>query len=116
MDIYEKLKAWLAQQGAIFQIDRCDHPMGSLGWFPQGVQELKTREDVVGNRYRTLRYSFLLRLVAPPGEATAQLLLQLQAQAPEAGFCATGGSMKKAGSQGLAIYEIRLTAEREEKL
>ena len=43
-------------------------------------------------------------------------LLQLQAQAPEAGFCATGGGMKKAGSQGLAINEILLTAEREEKL
>lgn len=116
MDIYEKLKAWLAQQGAIFAIDRCDHPMGSLGLFPQGVQELKTREDVVGNRYRTVRYRFLLRIVAPPGEATAKRLLQLQAQAPKAGFSAAEGSMKKAGSQGLAIYEIRLSAEREEKL
>ena len=116
MDIYEKLKAWLAQQGAIFDIDRCDHDMGSTGLFPQGVQELKAWEDVVGNRFRRVRYRFLLRIIAPPGENTAQQLLRLQAAAPAAGFCAAEGSLKKAGSDGLAIYEIRLSAEREEKL
>lgn len=116
MDIYESLKTWLGQQGAIFQIDRCDHTPGSLGLFPQGVQELKSWEDVTGNRYRRVRYRFWLRIVAPPGEDTARQLLRLQAAAPAAGFSATDGAMKKAGSDGLAIYEIRLTAEREEKL
>ena len=116
MDIYENLKTWLAQQGAIFDVDRCDRAMGSLGLFPQGMQELKTREDVLGNRYRRVRYSFLLRIVAPPGETTARRLLQLQAEAPKAGFTATGGSVKKAASDGLVIYELRLSAEREENV
>jgi len=116
MDIYESLKAWLEEQGAIFRVDGCEHAMGSRGLFPQGVRELKTWEDVAGNRYRRVRYRFLLRLIAPPGEEAARLLLRLQAEAPKAGISATDGTMKKAGSDGLAIYEIRLTAEREEKL
>ena len=116
MEIYETLKAWLVAQGAVFDINRCDHASGSMGLFPQGVQELKTWEDVVGNRYRKVRHRFLLRMIAPPGDTVAQMLLQLQEEAPKAGFSATEGSMKKPGSDGLAIYEIRFTAEREEKL
>ena len=50
------------------------------------------------------------------GEEAARLLLRLQAEAPKAGISATDGTMKQPGSDGLAIYEIRLTAEREEKL
>ena len=116
MEIYETLKAWLVAQGAEFDINRCDHASGSMGLFPQGVQELRSWEDVVGNRYRKVRYRFLLRLVAPPGEEAARLLLRIQAEAPEAGISATDGTMKKPGSDGLAVYEIRLSTEREEKL
>ena len=116
MDIYEEIKVWLAGRGLLPVIDGCHHPAGSTGLFPQGVQELRSWEDVVGNRYRKVRYRFLLRLVAPPGEEAARLLLRIQAEAPQAGISATDGTMKKPGSDGLAVYEIRLSTEREEKL
>ena len=114
MDIYEKLKAWVEQSLRQADIDRLLHDPGQVAIFPQGIQERKSRQDVLGNRYRTLRYPFWLRLVLPPGDAAAKLVLGLQADAHKAGFCVDGGSMKKSGSDGLVVYEIRLFAEREE--
>jgi len=116
MEIYETLKHWVAQQLGQAGIDRLGHGAGSVGLFPQGVQVLRQWEDVLGNRYRKVRYRFWLRLVLPPGETAAKLLLRLQAEAPKAGFSATDGTYRKAGSDGLAVYEIRLTAEREETI
>lgn len=116
MDIYEELKAWLVGEGAVLEVDRCGQDSGAVGLFPQGVQVLRQWEDVLGNAHRRVRYSFLLRLVAPPGEAAALWLLRLQAAAAQKGYAAQGGKMKKAASDGLVTYEIRLTAEREEHL
>ena len=116
MEVYEALKEWLREQGAIFDIDRCDHRIGSIGLFPQGVQVLRQWEDVLGNRKRRVRYRFWLRITAPPGEAMAELLLKLQAEVPKSGFSATEGTYRKAASDGLATYEIRFTAEREEMI
>ena len=116
MEIYENLKRWLEERGLLPAVDRCGYAPESLGLFPQGVRVLKQWEDVTGRKRRKVRYGFLLRLVAVPGEDTALRLLQLQADAPAVGFSATDGSLKKAASDGLGIYEIRLSAEREEYL
>lgn len=116
MEILEEVQAWVAQLMGTAAVDGCGHQPGSLGLFPQGVQVLKTWQDVLGNSYRKVRYRFWLRLVLPPGEAAAKLLLRLQAEAPKRGLQATEGTYRKAASDGLAIYEIRLTAEREETL
>jgi hypothetical protein len=114
MEILEELQAWVAEQVGTAELDRCGHQPGALGLFPQGVQLLRQWEDVTGGKKRKVRYRFLLRLVAPPGEDPAGRLLQLQAAAAKAGYEATDGKLQKAGSAGLGIYEIRLTAEREE--
>lgn len=124
MDIYEKIKLWveqtLGQSGYSLQIDQLRHTPEAAGLFPQGVQVLRQWEDVTGAGRRQVRYSFLLRLVVPPDARAADLLLRLQAQAamapPVPKFAAPDGKMKKVASDGLAIYEIRLTAEREEHL
>ena len=115
MEIFEEVKAWLEQRG-VFAVDRCGQLPGSMGLFPIGLEEQRRWEDVLGNRKRLVRYLFLLRLVAPPGEAVARLLLQLQQEAPGAGITATGGKLVKVASDGLGIYDVRLSAEREEKI
>lgn len=116
MDIYEEVKSWVEQALGQAQTDRCGHGAEEAGLFPQGVQVLRQWEDVLGNRHRRVRYSFLLRLILPPGEGAARTLLQLQAAAAARGYAALDGKRKKAASDGLATYEIRLTAEREEHL
>ena len=116
MDVYQELKAWLTEDGTVLDIDHCGRAAGSVGLLPQGVQVLRQWEDVLGNRYRKARYSFLLRLVAPPGELTVELLQLIDSEAAKRGYTAQNGKLVKAASDGLAIYEIRLTAEREEQL
>ena len=116
MEIYEALKNWLLTEHASVGIDRLGHNPGELAIFPQGVQLLRQWEDVLGNRYRKVRYRFWVRLVLPAGEAAAKLVLRLQQEAPKVGFQATEGSLRKTASDGLAIYEIRFITEREEKL
>lgn len=79
---------------------------------------------MVGNTRCRVRYSFLLRTMAIPGADTAQWLLQLQTaaaeQPPALGenqqFRAQQGKFVKAAGAGLAVYEVRLIAEREESL
>lgn len=116
MDIYESVKAWVAQQVGQAAVDSCGHQPGAVGLFPQGVQLLRQWEDVTGLRKRLVRYRFLLRIIAPPGDDGAAMLLRLQAEAAKAGYAAIDGKLQKAGSDGLGIYEIRLSAEREEYL
>ena len=116
MEILEELQGWVAEQVGAAEIDSCGHQPGSLGLFPQGVQLLRQWEDVTGRKKRQVRYKFLLRLVAPPGIDPASRLLQLQEAAAKAGYVATDGKLQKAGSAGLGIYEIRLTADKEEQL
>lgn len=136
MDIFDIIRNWVVGQvGAqslsgdkpeaqSLSVDTLGRRSGAVGLFPQGVKCLRLWEDLLGNRKRRARYSFLLRLHLPPGESAARNLLCLQLSAafspPEIGenqhFEASEGRLLKGGSEGLAIYELRLTAEREELL
>lgn len=122
MDILQIVRLWLADQGIDANIDNVQVAVGENGLFPLGQQVLQEREDVLGGIRRRVRYSFLLRHMAIPGEETAQKLLGLQQTAtknpPQLGenqlFRAERGKLQKNASTGLAIYELRLIAEREE--
>lgn len=116
MEILEEVRAWVVDQVGTAAMDSCGHQPGSLGLFPLGLQQLRKWEDVTGQKKRSVRYQFLLRLVAPPGEAAAALLLRLQQEAPRAALCAADGKLVKLGSDGLGIYDVRLSAEREETI
>lgn len=124
MDILESLRAWLQAQGILPEVDSCGLNAGETGLFPLGMEQVSIREDVLGNRVRRMRYSFLLRRTAVPGQDAAVWLLRLQALAannpPVLGddqlFQAQKGRLVKNTSTGMGIYELRLIAEREEKL
>ena len=124
MDILEIVQAWLAEQGILPEMDCCGLGDGETGLFPLGLEQVSIREDVLGNRYRRVRYIFLLKKTAVPGMNTASWLLQMQTLAathpPTLGvnqqFWAEKGRLVKATSTGLGIYELRLIAEREETL
>ena len=122
MDILELLQAWLAERGVLSQVDGCGLNAGETGLFPLGMEQVSTREDVLGNRVRRVRYSFLLKKTAVPGVDAAAWLLQMQDLAaknpPRLGenqqFWAEKGRLVKHTSTGLGMYELRLLAEREE--
>ena len=121
MDILEQIRAWLEIRGYLPGIDSCGLAPGETGLFPLGMEQRSLREDVLGNRVRKMRYTFLLRITAVPGERAARNCLQLQTDAqnfPEPGITlrAEKGRLVKKTSTGLGIYELRLTAEREERL
>ena len=122
MDIFENLLSWLKQQGILPAVDACGAKPGETGLFPIGVDELRYRKDVLGQVTRFVRYSFLLRCVALPGEDAARKLLLLQEMAANdppflgenARFRAEKGKLVKDTGCGSGLYEIRLIAEREE--
>lgn len=122
MDILEIVRAWLVAQGILPAVDSCGITPGETGLFPLGQEQLWLREDVLGNRVQRVRYRFLLRRSEIPGDRAANWLLQLQstaaAQPPEGflQFRAENGRFVKQTGTGLGIYELRLTAEREETL
>lgn len=124
MDIFEKLRGWLENQGILPQVDSCGLTAGETGLFPLGMEQVTLREDVLGNRTRRMRYIFLLRRTAAPGQPAAAWVMQLQEAAgkhpPALGegqrFWAEKGRLVKYTSTGLGIYELRLIAEREETL
>ena len=122
MDILEKVRAWLVAQGILPEVDSCGITPGETGLFPLGQEQLWLREDVLGNRVRRVKYTFLLRRSAIAGEAAADWLLQLQEQAAKNSpanllrFWAEKGRLVKNTGTGLGIYELRLMAEREETL
>ena len=122
MDVLEKVAAWLECLGICCATDSLQVSPGQVGLFPLGQEQLWRRADVVGNIRRRVRYSFLLRQVAVPGENIQQQLLFLQdaaaGQPPKLGenqsFLAQQGKLVKTAGTGLAVYELRLIAEREE--
>ena len=124
MDILDVVRAWLEAHGFLPAVDSCGPNAGDAGLFPLGRELLQRRQDVLGNTRERVRYSFSLRQTAVPGEAAAKVFLQLQTAAagnpPQLGenqlFRAEKGKLLKNASTGLAIYEVRLIAEREETL
>ena len=124
MDIFERVRRWLESRDVLPQVDSCGLTAGETGLFPLGMEQVRLRQDVLGNRTRRMRYIFLLRRTAVPGPDAAGWLLQLQDVAakkpPVLGedqrFWAEKGRLVKNTSTGLGIYEVRLIAEREETL
>ena len=123
MDMLEKMEDWLGRQGVSVRIDGCPVEEGQWGLFPQGRQVMILREDVLGGVHCRVRYRYLLKTPAVPGEKTAQVMERLQLAAatapPNLGaggrFTAHDGGLTRDAGDGLAWYEIRLDAEREEE-
>jgi len=123
MDILEIIRLWLEKQGVCPRLDSCAPEEGRSGLYPLGRQAVRVREDVLGTVHETARYSYLLRIPAVPGEAAEALLCRLQLEAatapPQLGdrsrFAVHNGKMTKPAGDGLAWYEVRLDAEREEE-
>lgn len=122
MDVLETVRLWLVGQGIVPAVDRLTVAEGDTGLFPLGRQVLWEKEDVLGGVRRRVRYDFLLRQMAIPGEDTAKKLLALQEATtntpPDLGegsqFRGVQGKITKKAATGLGIYELRLIAEREE--
>ena len=122
MNILDAVQRWLAAEGITPSVDQLPVAVGKTGLFPLGCQVLWHKKDVLGGVRRRVRYLFLLRQMAIPGEDTEKKFLELQRKArenpPEIGenqtfFGEKGKYVQKAGT-GLGIYELRLVAEREE--
>jgi hypothetical protein len=124
MEVLENLKNWLAgfDGWEAAAVDTLDAVPGSCGLFPLGVEVLKTREDVLGNRHSRLRQTFLLRRSAPRGENAARWVADFSrwaaenaATAPALGdrqqLRAEKGRLLSAQGAGTGIYEVRLTLE-----
>ena len=127
MKMLEKLRSWVAAlpfwEGEVPEIDKIAVKTGAAGLFPLGQQVVKTREDVLGNVTRLVRYTFLLKKVAIPGMDSACWCEKLQQAAahtpPELGqkrFYAQKGRLTKTPGTGLGTYEIQLVAEMEETI
>lgn len=116
---------WGAQQ---LSVDVREAAPQSCALFPQGLQVLSRREDVLGNVKRRLRQSFLLRRVSFAGESAADWLIQLQswmlaqpACALEPAFgkdlrlWAQGGHLANGKQPGTGIYEVKIYVEYEKE-
>lgn len=122
MEQLQQLKVWLAgfPGWASATVDTLDAAPGSCGVFPQGIEVVSSREDVLGNRYDRLRQTCLLRRAAPRcGDAAgwvadfSRWLMKNAATAPQLGtrqqLLAEKGRLLSAQGAGAGIYEIRLT-------
>lgn len=76
-NIINWLKGFPQWQDALY-VDHLEHTPGSCGLFPQGVQVLGRKTDILGGERLHLRSSYQLRRVTTPGMDNAQWLLQLQ--------------------------------------
>ena len=128
MERLEQVKNWLMGfplwGEAAPGVDITGAEPGNCGLFPQGVELLQSREDVLGNRITSLRQVFLLRRTALRGDDAAGWLAAFQgcvaknaATAPQFGlrqrFRAEKGRLIAAAPTGVGTYEVRLTAEYE---
>ena len=85
MDVLQKLKQWLLcypRWGeAQIYVDFLDSAPVNAGVYPQGLEELERREDVLGNVTASCRYRFMLyRMVTgqQDNEGNAEWLLDFQ--------------------------------------
>lgn len=138
----QTLRAWLAAAPALagaarIWVDETPAPGAQSALFPQGVQVVARRQNLLGDTALRCRARFTLRLVLPfvPGDdalaaQNAQRLLALRQwvarqsaahTAPTFGddpaaetLAATAAqleSMPNGGSEGTAVYAVTLTAE-----
>lgn len=123
----EALKVWLRSypgwEGEPL-VDKTGPVPGHTGLFPQGVEVLSHREDVLGNTACRCRASFLLLRVSRGGEEDAKWLLDFQdwvrgqslaGMVPQFGentfFQARGGRKQEGHTPGMAVHRIELMAE-----
>lgn len=133
MSVLEKLMSWLQtfpQWDDGVRIDGLEPVPGSLGLFPQGVQELGSREDILGNVQVDNRLTVVLyRITAGEDDRAedAAWLLALQdwvQQQSLAGLTprlgdvphrqrirAERGRLKEPSQTGAGRYAVTITAE-----
>lgn len=133
MSVLEKLMSWLQtfpQWDDKVRIDGLDPVPGSLGLFPQGVQELGSREDILGNVQVDNRLTVVLYRIAAgedDRQEDARWLLALQdwvQQQSLAGLTprlgdvphrqrirAQRGRLKEPSQTGTGRYAVTITAE-----
>lgn len=132
MQELEKLRNWLQTfpgwDSEVCFADFTEGTPGNSGLFPQGMEEVSRREDVLGNLYLRCRYRFrLLRVADKSEDKNAQWLMDfanwVQAQsaaglAPHFGdepdketMRAEKGKLSQVRQTGASTYEVLLTAE-----
>lgn len=129
----EKLRQWLVSYPHwedTLTVDFTEAKPGSAGIFPEGLEELRRREDVLGNRQVDCRYRFVLYRQTngqQDGTANAQWLLAFQnwvQQQSAAGLTpkfgdvparermqAQKGTMKQTNAMGAGTYVVTLIAD-----
>lgn len=65
MDVLDKVRQWvrkfpLWEEGNLLYIDFTDGVPGNVGIFPEGLQVLSRREDVLGRKELRCRYNFCI--------------------------------------------------------
>ena len=128
MEQLEEIKNWLAMfplwGETVLTTDVLSAQPGDCGLFPQGLELIKSTQDVLGNRVTRLRQQFLLRRNALRGMDAAAWLLEFQnwvAQQAVMGLVpvlgqdqivrAEKGRLIRADSAGTGVYEVRLIVE-----
>ena len=128
MELLEQIKNWLVTfpqwDEQVLHIDTTAGEPDCCGLFPLGQELLETKQDVLGNVSQKLRYSFLLRRVAPRQESAAVWLLGFQdwvRQQHLAGLVprfgeqcrirAEKGKLVSATQTGTATYEVKIVIE-----
>ena len=114
--------AW--EEGKLLYIDRCDG--GENGLFPEGVEEISRKRDVLGNTRVSCRLRFMLYRSGTEQESDGAWLLHFQkwlaeksirGEAPHFGdvpseerLRAEKGQLQKSRGNG-SLYAVQLTAE-----
>ncbi len=129
----ERLRQWLMTYPGwedSLQVDYSEDGPGNAGLFPQGLEELDRREDVLGNLLISCRYRFAIcRQTAGQADGTdnAQWLLDFQnwvQQQSAEGMCprfgdvpgrermqAQRGALKEVSRVGTGTYTVTLIAD-----
>lgn len=134
MTALEKMTAWLQTfplwQGETLYVDYVDAVPGNAGLYPEGLEQVSRREDVLGNVTVKNRLHFVLYRVTAgqqDNRENSAWLLELQkwvqeqsaaGLAPSFGdaphrerICAQKGKLKSASQTGTGTYTVNLTVE-----
>ncbi len=128
MTVLEKITAWLKtfpQWEENTGLDGMELTPGSIGLFPQGVEEIARREDVLGNVQVTSRFTLMVyRVAAGDGPAWTLALQQWVNQQSAAGLAprlgdipekeqirAEQGRLSAPNQTGTKSYAVKLTAQ-----
>ena len=131
MDALQKMAAFILsypgwEAGVTLTFDSAENAPGALGLFPEGVEEISLRQDIMGNRESRQRMAFSLYGVADDVDGGASLVARFQSWVHDqsaAGLAPTfgdapqkeqlraeKGSLSRRESTG-GLYCVKLTAE-----